>query len=105
MKHAVRILARAAELVGGDRNRQHGDPHENFGLIARYWSVLFGIEIPAWKVARAMELVKIARDQSGEPNDDNAVDGAGYSALAGTLRKPPCAVNAVKERGSSRRRR
>lgn len=84
---AGQLLTEAAALVDGDRDRQHGNRFKNFATIAGYWSVLFELEVPAWKVARALELVKIARDQNGEANVDNGRDGAGYSALAGELRQ------------------
>ena len=80
------MLEDGAKLVDGDRAKQHGDLHQLHALIARYWEILFDIPIPAWKVARAMELVKIARDMNGEANADNALDGAVYSAMSWELR-------------------
>lgn len=84
---AAKLLQSAASLIDGDRHKQHGDRHENFGTIAAYWTVLFGIDIQAWQVARAFELAKIARDVNGSANEDNAVDAAAYSALSWELRK------------------
>ena len=80
------MLEDGAKLVDGDRNKQHGARHQNFSLIAKFWEVLFDIPIPAWKVARAMELVKISRDMNGSPSPDNALDGAVYSAMSWELR-------------------
>lgn len=84
---AAKLLQSAASLIDGDRHNQHGDRHENFGTIAAYWTVLFGIDIQAWQVARAFELAKIARDVNGTANEDNAVDAAAYSALSWELRR------------------
>ena len=84
---AAQTLYKAALLIDGDRNTQHGDRHVNFGTIATFWTVLFGIDIKPWQVARAIELAKIARDINGEPNPDNATDAAAYSALSWELRK------------------
>lgn len=83
---AAKILHEAASLIDGERHKQHGDRHENLGTIAAYWTVLFGIDVQAWQVARAFELAKIARDVNGTANEDNARDAAAYSALSWELR-------------------
>jgi hypothetical protein len=86
---AHEIAAKAAELVGGDRDRQHGAKLDNFRRIALLWS--------AWMLARKpgpigphdvgvmMVLMKCARTQSGALNIDDYVDAAGYAACAGEV--------------------
>jgi hypothetical protein len=86
---ATSILGRAADLVGGDRAKQHGDAHALHATIARMWNVYLstkpGRMIEATDVALMMALLKVARTTSGAHNEDNYVDGAGYLAIAGEL--------------------
>src|SRR5690606_16938564 len=35
---ATDIASKASDLVGGDRDRQHGAKHDNFSRIAELWS-------------------------------------------------------------------
>lgn len=87
--NADQILDRARDLVGGDRQRQHGDAYVNFGNIAAMWSAFLSIRrspdapLSRADVADMMELMKLARRQSGSVNKDDAVDGAAYAAFAG----------------------
>ena len=46
--NAVEIATKAAELVGGDRDRQHGSKAKNFSNIAVLWNVWMQIrKLPA----------------------------------------------------------
>lgn len=91
---ATSILARAADIVGGDRRTQHGDARELHALVARLWNVYLcaranrGHMIEPSDVAAMMALLKIARTATGAHNEDNYVDGAGYIAIAGELAQP-----------------
>jgi hypothetical protein len=78
-------LAKAISLIDGDRDKQHGDRHENFGMIAALWSIFLGHEIKPHQVAWCMVLMKVARESNGTHSLDNAIDAAGYAALAGEL--------------------
>ena len=82
---AEEILAKASDLISGDRNDEHGDRglcHKN---IAALWSAYLDIYLPPYKVALMMALLKIARSKTGTFNMDNFVDLPGYGALAGEL--------------------
>lgn len=89
---AHEIATRAAELVGGDREKLHGDKALNLSNIAAVWN---GILVAAGKpprnpldaldVANLMEGLKIARRYSGDFNLDDYVDGAGYASVAGEI--------------------
>lgn len=88
------ILEEAIRLVGGDRQRTHGDKLQNHENIARLWNAyLHNANIkrgPVWQlnaldVALMMALLKIARTQLGSHNPDNYVDLAGYAAVAGEI--------------------
>ena len=89
MKTAVDITSKAAELVGGDRNRVHGDKMENLGRTAAMWSAQMSHKLKepltALDAANMMETLKIARRYSGTHNIDDYVDGAGYAGVAGEI--------------------
>ncbi|MBR1122090.1 hypothetical protein JQ628_11240 [Bradyrhizobium lablabi] len=86
---AVELIAKAQELVGGDRAKTHGDKHRNFANIALYWNAYIqtkgGKLLDASDVGHMMALLKIARTQSGEVNPDDAIDAIGYIACAGEI--------------------
>ena len=79
------ILEQAADLVDGDRNKDYGEPEDNFKRIADLWSVLFEREVSMSEVALAMALVKVARLVHQPDHADSFVDGAGYLAIGGEL--------------------
>ena len=82
---AARICDKAAHLIDGERDKQHGDRSENFGCIASLWSAYLDREIKPHQVAWMMVLVKLARETNGTHSIDNAIDACGYAALAGEL--------------------
>lgn len=81
------VCKRAAELIAGDREAQHGDKLRNFTNIAALWNAYL-VTRPAHKdldaadVAHMMILMKVARTQSGSLNTDDYVDAAGYAGCA-----------------------
>jgi hypothetical protein len=89
---AKEIALTAAELVGGDRAKSHGDKLLNHEKIASVWNGILmaagkGPMVPlnAHDVANMMEGLKIARRYCGAFNADDYIDGAGYSAVAGEI--------------------
>lgn len=90
---AVEIATKAAEIVGGDRQKTHGDKVKNHAAIAQVWAGYFRAraisgkyyEIGAEDVANLMELMKVARRLNGDFNPDDYIDGAGYAACAGEI--------------------
>lgn len=87
---AAEIAAKAADLVGGDRDRQHGAKEDNFKRIAALWNAWISIrrgftDLTAHDVGVMMALLKIARTQSGAHNEDDYVDAAGYISCAGEI--------------------
>lgn len=88
---AHEIAAKAATLVGGDRNTQHGEKLDNFSRIAAMWNAWLSIRrdpaapLDAHDVGQMMSLMKKARTQSGSFNPDDHVDDTGYSACAGDV--------------------
>lgn len=91
---ARQICEKAAELVSGDRNKQHGDAIYNHECIAIMWNAYLkmgGIqgEVSASDVAAMMILLKLARVKTGSPNPDNFIDMAGYAGCMGHIELAP----------------
>ena len=94
MKKALKaheIAAIAGELVGGDRDRQHGQKRDNFQRIATLWQAYLDIRrdktapLGPVDVGHMMNQMKVARTQSGDVNPDDYIDGSGYMACAGEI--------------------
>jgi len=90
---AAAIANAAAALVGGDRERTHGNKTDNHQRIADMWNgVLRGMGKPtklpldAHDAACLMEVLKIARRYAGEFNIDDYIDGSGYACVAGEIK-------------------
>ena len=87
------ILETAAKIVTGGKNKQYGEPEDNFAVIAEYWSTYLSqhnggrvILLPPMDVATMMARVKIGRvTTAGEFTADSYVDCAGYAAIAGEI--------------------
>lgn len=96
---AAEICAKAAELVGGDREVTHGDKSINFQNTADAWNAILRakarkigwpihdvfVVLDALDVANMLEAFKIARRYSGSHNLDDYIDGAGYAGCAGEI--------------------
>lgn len=80
------ILEEAAALIYGDREADYGSVTENFGNIAKGWSVLAGTEITPEQVGLMMVWLKISR-QVNKPKHDNLVDAAGYIGCIDKIQK------------------
>lgn len=90
--NAAEIAAKASDLVGGDRAKQHGDKAENFNRIAAIWNgtltaagVTLSRPLDGHDVCNLMETMKVARRYTGSFNVDDYIDGAGYAACAGEV--------------------
>lgn len=71
------ILDEAKETVK-DRAARYDNRENNFGRIAKLWSVVFGHEVEDTDVALCLILLKVAREIY-KPTRDNLVDIAGYA--------------------------
>lgn len=67
-------------IICKDRNTQYGEPEDNFGRIAKFWSDYLETSIDAADVAIMMSLFKIARIATGGNKSDNWIDLIGYAA-------------------------
>lgn len=83
-KSRSNVLAQADKLVNGARADEYGDAKQNFGDIAKMWSVLLGTDVTAQQVALCMIAVKSARLMKSD-SPDSWVDICGYGALGGEM--------------------
>jgi len=85
------LLNRAGNVIEGDRARDYGDAHENFGRIAIGWSVISESamndhgEIRSEHVALMMDWLKTCRLLGELGHEDSWIDKLGYSALGGEI--------------------
>lgn len=80
------ILTEAEKCVCNDRNRQYGEPEDNFSNIANLWSAYLDTGIEVEDVAIMMCLFKIARLKgSYYQSKDSWVDLIGYAACGGEI--------------------
>jgi hypothetical protein len=87
---AHELLGRAAQIVRGDREAQHGPKERNHQNIAAHWNAYLGNRLrdmlTPLDVALMMIELKIARAKAaGAGNVDNYVDMAGYAGVAGEI--------------------
>jgi hypothetical protein len=88
---STNILLTAKKLVSEDREKQNGNKVINHENIARYWTTFLqnkfklNLVILPEDVANLMALLKIARTQAGEHNEDDYVDACGYVAIAAEI--------------------
>lgn len=77
------LTAQEAEmLVSGPRRDDYGDARASFGLVARLWAPILGLdEVSAGQVAACMIALKMARNISGGSKHDSYVDIIGYALL------------------------
>ena len=89
---AGEIAAKAADLVGGDRAKTHGDFYQNCQNIAHVWNGILSaagkhppVALDGHDVATMFEGAKMARRYSGSYNVDDYIDAAGYADIAGRI--------------------
>lgn len=81
MTEREKVLTEAMGIVTADRNKQYGEPEDNFSTIALLWSVFLDKDISSADVATMMCLFKIARlKNSHYQSVDSIVDLCGYGA-------------------------
>ena len=87
----ARILNEARDIICSDRNKQYGEPEDNFAVIGELWSQYLrrakdvAIDLNGYDVGMLMALFKIGRLETGTPKRDNFVDLAGYVACAAEI--------------------
>ena len=79
------ILDKAGDLINGQRAKDYGPARKNHEDIAAGWSIIFGTNVNATQVARAMAWLKICRLSKSEDHLDSYIDAVAYMALAGEM--------------------
>lgn len=85
------ILLEAIKCVTKDRNATHGDPEDNFAVIADFWTTYLKMKgrlaygIDSTDVAAMMVLMKVSRIITSPEHKDHWVDIAGYAACGGGI--------------------
>lgn len=74
------ILARAAQLIRGDRASDYGDFKDNAACLAAMWGAYLGVQIDPRDVAPMLCLLKLMRLRNGG-HEDSWIDLAGYAGL------------------------
>jgi len=84
----LHILARAAEVTSGERQDSYGPVKMNLQRIADLWTAYLdcGVTLRPESVAWMMVLLKMARSRADGYHEDNYIDAAAYSAIAGECR-------------------
>ena len=87
MTEREKILEEAKKIICEDRNKQYGEPEDNFACIAELWTFYLGLELDVYDVGMLMVLFKLARLISGTYKRDSLVDLIGYAACAAEGKK------------------
>lgn len=88
---AAMIALKASTLVASDRAKAHGDAARTYALAAALIDTYRkgrrdpNAPLSASDLMKEMVLVKLARSENGEFNNDDFIDMAGYAAIAGEL--------------------
>jgi hypothetical protein len=83
MNSREKCLEQVREAVCSDRNRDYGEPEDNFLDIAIMWNTYLGKRVDglsATDVANLMVLTKVARAKTSPRKLDHYIDMAGYAA-------------------------
>lgn len=80
------ILDEAKRLTTSDRHHDYGHPSDDFGRTAKFWSVIFGVEVTAEQCVQAMIALKLSRLINAYKRD-SVVDIAGYANLLEMMRE------------------
>ena len=75
------VLAKAGQLITGDRARDYGDAYENHERVATMWSAILGIKVSVRMVYLCLLALKISRLVKTPSHTDSWVDICGYGAL------------------------
>lgn len=80
-------LTKAMEITSNDRNKDYGDPEDNFRDIAHIREITDKCNHPLLRVALSELAVKIARLANNPTHLDSWVDIAGYGACGYDIAK------------------
>lgn len=78
----VADLEHAAYLTRGDRNRDYGEPVENYRHTAEIFNAISGRDLTSHEAALFMVAVKLARLRTAPNLTDSYVDAMAYLGIA-----------------------
>lgn len=78
----VADLEAAAALTIGDRNKDYGDPVENYRHTAAVFNAIAGRDLSAHEAALFMVAVKLARLRTSPVLADSYIDAMAYLGIA-----------------------
>ena len=87
----AQILNEARDIICSDRNKQYGEPEDNFAVIGELWSQYLrrakgaNFDLNGYDVGMLMALFKVGRLETGTPKRDTFVDLAGYVGCAAEI--------------------
>ena len=80
------FLEAARYCICGDRDKQYGEPEDNFQRVARLWGAYLNKALVAEDVAILMCMFKIVRLKSSDyESRDSWIDLIGYAACGGEI--------------------
>ena len=88
------VLDEAERLISRDRRAEYGPVEESFQRVAAMWTQIISAPVTAKQVALCMAAMKICREVA-KAKRDNAVDAAGYIALAQQIEEATLAERAM----------
>lgn len=97
------ILEEATKIVSHDRNKDYGDPEDNFTDIAELWNMYISKRgernyfLSPMDVAAMMVLMKVSRIKTSPNKRDHWVDIAGYAACGGGMIREPEHLSSEEE--------
>lgn len=94
------LLEEAMRITAVDRNKQYGNPEDNFQNIANFWNAYLTqvpgqgniIPLTSQDITHLMILMKMARLNTNPSHRDSLVDIAGYAACG-----EDCRVKRISE--------
>lgn len=72
------VATEALDVVTGQRSKDYGDMAKSFGIIAKLWQPILGVDVTARQVALCMDQLKTARLLNSPGHRDSVVDKIGY---------------------------
>ena len=81
-------IVKALRMVHGEKEEEHGHPHDTFSLVRAGWSIIAGVPLTFTQISYMMVWHKMSRElvTGGHPKEDNNVDSIGYLAVLNRIK-------------------
>ena len=96
-------LVQALQLVHGEREQDHGHPHDTFTLVRAGWSIIAGAPLTYTQVCYMMTWHKMAREliTGGREDEENNIDAIGYLGVLNRIKLKEAENEARRAAGSA----